>query len=176
MTHTNLDFGPNHEAVAELLADARGFRPYRNVGKPTASDASLVRVTFEFLASHRENSEAPWEGNLATAEQAILEALRQGQRWPVEDSIQRAVFHPDPNSFSNRDVDTFLIDLDETYCDPEEGYFPGTCLYPHEIYYDFQRRIPLGAAMETALRDLMPSETFFRALVPWLKDGHLPYG
>lgn len=96
MNQLGVAFGPNHASVVDLLVRYRALCPYRCLGEPTPVDESLIRVDFGFLLAHRDNRDAPWEGNLARAEGVILQALRESERWPVEDNIQSAVFHPKP--------------------------------------------------------------------------------
>jgi hypothetical protein len=175
MVQEGLDFGPNHAAVADLLLAHRSTSPYRHLGEPTSRDASLTRVGFSFLVDHRHNPEHPWEGNLATAEGLILQAVRESERWAIESLIQSAVFRPQPPLPPDCFLDELLISLDETH-GTQDGFCIGTNLFPHELFYDFSLRILAGASMETALTDVLPDRTLFRSLHHWLLKGHLPYG
>jgi hypothetical protein len=150
---------------------------YEAVGDAIQDLAGVKVVDFAFMAKSALSKTDPWNGALTRAEMPIERLLFDNcllDEWvEARNLVDTALATACPRS--DAVLDDLLSKVDKQHSDPETGYFPGSSLYPHELFSD-SNRITYGAAAEAILTEIEPSLDFFRGLMKWYQSGHIPCG
>lgn len=163
-----MKFGPNHERVVAFLDSLRGFEWFARVGQPTAHDESLRRINADFVLAHSDDPLRLWGDLFVRTERSFERVILDHARLSEQEVVMKAAV-PNYGEYG----DALLSMVREKY----PGYYGDTYTYAYELVETWPvDRMVRGAATEIMVADVAPSLNFFQDLMPWLRDGHWPYG
>ena len=163
-----MKFGPNHQKVVEFLDSIKSIEWFSRVGRPTAFDDNLRRIDLDFVLAHSDDPLKSWGDLFVRAETAFERLILDHARLSEQGAVLKAAA-PDYGEYG----DALLAEVMERY----PGYYGETFTYAYELVDTGQvDRMVRGAASEIMVADIDSSLNFFQGLMPWLREGHWPYG
>src|SRR4051794_13797586 len=118
-------YGPNHDAVEAFIAGLYSVPWLTRLGEPTDQDDRLVRVDFDFLASHHGRRDAQWGNSITDAETKVEQVIFGRRRLDEQNEIHRAITKRPRNA----SLDAFYDGLVDNY----PGYYGDAFSYAHEL-------------------------------------------
>ena len=169
---SNNEYGPNGDAVAQFIQSLADIAWFEQAGQPLDPEDNARQVDFHFIAERDSQPYSGWGTCLAEADQAIDRLLFDHSLIGVQDAVQQAIRIE--NLWDEDAASDFYEMLDETYGDPDIGYYGNSYTYPHELV-SLPDRIVRCAALEIAVAPFAEL-SFFQGIMPWFQRGHWPCG